>query len=93
MSPGCGVGSSRYLTQTSHIDCDCLCWLDVLGLEDHPDGDQEVPYEEFKEQLHHDSAGWYETDLLWKSEHPPLQHNREMSIACSSELLRKLNKT
>ena len=56
MSPECGVESSGYLTQTSHSDYHRLRRIDALGLMDGLDGEQEVVYEEFKEQLQRDSA-------------------------------------
>lgn len=60
------------LTQTSIVDYEELCKLDVLGLADTPTGDQSVVYEEFKEQLHRSEEEWCETGLPWKGNHPPL---------------------
>ena len=51
MTPRFGVESSMYSTQTSHSDVDCLCQLNIIGLEDCQDGHQEIVDEEFKEQL------------------------------------------
>ena len=52
VSPGQGVDLSQmFLTQTSSVDYEELCRMDVLGLADTPVGDQEAVYEEFKEQL------------------------------------------
>ena len=39
------------LTQTNQLDCERLCRIDVLGLEDAPEHDQQIVYNEFKEQL------------------------------------------
>ena len=64
-----------FLTQTSAIDYEELCKLDVLGLKDNPSGDQEIVYKEFKEQLTRSSEGWYELSLPWKGNHPPLPNN------------------
>ena len=55
--------SNMLLTQTSQVDNEKLCRLDVLGLEDTPINDQGHVYEEFKEQLTLDQAAWYETTL------------------------------
>lgn len=55
--------STLFFTQTSSVDYDCLCRLDVLGLADSSVGDQQEVYVEFKEQLHRDPAGWYETGV------------------------------
>lgn len=77
-----------FLTQTSPVDYEALCRLDVLGLEDRPVGDQCLVYEEFKEQLERSREGWYETSLLWKDNHPPLPNNKYESL----NLVRKLEK-
>lgn len=39
------------LTQTSHVDYEELCRLNVLGLSDTPPNDQSSVYAEFKEHL------------------------------------------
>ena len=62
MSPGAEVDRKAvFLTQTSHVDYEQLCRLDVLGLKDSTEHDQSVVHEEFKEQLKRSSEGWYET--------------------------------
>ena len=38
--------------------------MHVLGLEDCPDGNQNLVYEEFKEQLVRSPEGWYVSGLL-----------------------------
>ena len=90
MSPGYEMENSLYLTQSSHEDYDRLCSLNVLGLEDNPQGDQEAVYREFKEQLKRSTEGWYETGLMWKVGHPPLNNNKAASLARLSNLLSKL---
>ena len=86
-SPGKEIDTtSMLLTQTSRVDYEELCKLDVLGLADSPLGDQGVVYEEFKEQLRRSKKGWYETGLPWKGNHPTLPNNKEGS------LVRKLEK-
>ena len=81
MSPGVESDSNKMLlTQTSAADYENLCWLDVLGLEDLPENDQDIVYTEFKEQLRRDPAGWYETGLPWKGNHPPLPSNKQGSV-------------
>ena len=72
-SPGKEIDTaSMLLTQTSRVDYEDLCKLDVLGLADSPSGDQSVVYDEFKEQLRRSEEGWYETGLPWKGNHTPL---------------------
>lgn len=36
--------------------------------------------------------GWYETGLLWKAGHPPLPNNRNGSLCCLANLVKKLEK-
>ena len=83
---------NMFLTQTSAIDYQELCKLDVLGLEDKPSGDQETVYEEFKQQLTRSSEGWYETSLPWKGNHPPLPNNRTGSLKHLENLVRRLER-
>ena len=80
------------LTQTSRVDYEDLCKLDVLGLADSPSGDQSVVYDEFKEQLRRSEEGWYETGLPWKGNHSPLPNNKEGSLRRLASLVRKLEK-
>ena len=57
-SPGKEIDtSSMLLTQTSRVDYEDLCKLDVLGLANSPSGDQSVVYDEFKEQLRRSEEG------------------------------------
>ena len=52
MSPGSEFDQQTMLfTQTSHVDYKELCRLDVLGLRDSMEHDQQVVHSEFKEQL------------------------------------------
>ena len=66
--------------------------MHVLGLEDCPDGNQNLVYVEFKEQLVWSPKGWYVADLLWKGSHPPLPHNKHGSLKRLDNLVRKLEK-
>ena len=76
MSPGKEADLSKLLlTQTSRVEYEDLCQLDVLGLKDPAVGDQEQVYNEFKEQLQRSSEGWYQTALPCKGNHPPLPSN------------------
>ena len=71
---------------------EALCRLDVLDLQDHPVGDQDPVFQEFKEQLTRNPEGWYETGLLWKGNHPPLPDNKHGSLKRQGNLVRKLEK-
>ena len=50
--------SKMLLTQTSNTDYEDLCRLDILGLEDTPEHDQQTVHAEFREQLIRDPEGW-----------------------------------
>ena len=64
MSPGQEFDrNSMILTQTSQVQYEELCRLDVLGLADNALNDQQAVYSEFKEQLVRSEKGWYETGL------------------------------
>ncbi len=68
--------------------------LDVLGLADSPSRDQDVVYQEFREQLTRNrDEGWYETALPWKGDHPPLPSYRNGSLRRLHTQVRKLRKT
>jgi hypothetical protein len=65
----------------------------VLGLEDSPPGDQGEVYKDFREQLimtRHPVEGWYETNLTWKGNHPPLPSNRSGSLTRMKSQINKL---
>ena len=81
MSPGSEPDlTNMFMTKTSAVDYEALCRLDVLGLQDQPVGDQDLVYEEFKDQLVRNPEGWYETGLLWKGNHSPLPDNQHGSL-------------
>ena len=93
MSAGGEVDFSNvYLTKSSAADYEELCSLDVLGLKDHLEQDQQFVYKEFQEQLTQSDDGWYETGLLWKPGHEPLPSNERNSLGRLSGLLKKLRR-
>ena len=81
MSP-CNEFENRtvLLTQTSQVEYEQLCRLDVLGLEDSKDHDENIVHAEFEEQLQRSPEGWYETGLPWRSNHPELPSNKIGSL-------------
>ena len=92
-SPGKEIDTtSMFLTQTSRVDYEDLCKLDVLRLADSPSGDQSVVYDEFKEQLRRSEEGWYDTGLPWKGNHAPLPNNKDGSLGRLASPVRKLEK-
>ena len=50
-------------TQSTSNDYEQLCALDVLGLVDANENDQQAVYNEFKETLERNEAGWYQAGL------------------------------
>lgn len=91
LSPGTEFDKTKMLlTQTSQLDFDKLCRLDVLGLTDSAETDQLPVYEEFQEQLGRSPEGWYETGLPWKSNHPPLPANEMGSRRRLENLIKRL---
>ena len=78
------------LTQTSHVDYEELCRLDVLGLSDTPPNDQSSVYAEFKEQLVRHEEGWYEISLPWRGNNPVLPNNKDGSLRRLASLNKKL---
>ena len=93
MSPGAEFDRKAvFLTQTSHVDYEELCRLDVLGLQDSTEHDQSVVHEEFKEQFKRSPEEWYETGLPWRSNHPYLPSNEAGSLHCLESLIRRLKR-
>ena len=92
MSPGREDVSPMLLTQSALTDYEQLCALDVLGLADTHEDDQQAVYEELKEQLERNPAGWYETKLPWKGNHPTLPTNEAGSKRWLDQLIHKLER-
>ncbi|XP_048585435.1 uncharacterized protein LOC116605101 [Nematostella vectensis] len=78
--------------QTTQVDYEELCKLDILGLEDTPTNSQDTVYQEFKEQLARDENGCYITGLPWKGDHPPLPSNKAGSLQRLASLTKKLER-
>ena len=94
LSPGEEFDTTHMLlTQTSQVDYEELCKLDVLGLSDTLQHDQGEVYREFREQLSRSEMGWYEAALPWKGNHPPLPSNEHGSLRRLESLKQKLKRT
>ena len=78
-------------TQTSRADFEDLFRLDILDLADTPEN-QDTVYEDFKERLERDSAGWYETNLPSKPNHPDLPTNETGSKRRLDNLVKRLKR-
>ena len=93
MSPGIDFDRGTMLmTQTSQSDFENLCRLDVLGLADSMENDQNVVYDDFKERLVRNSSGYYEVNLPWKANHPKISTNEVGSRRRLASLVRKLTR-
>ena len=66
-----------FMTQTSSLDYETLCRLDVLGIADSASGDEDEVYSEFKEQLKRDEEGWYEAGFRGKGTTHPSQATKQ----------------
>ena len=87
LSPGVEFDRKKMmLTQTSQVDFDQLCRLDVLGLADSSENDQSSVHTEFREQLEKNPRGW----LPWKPNHPPLPTNEMGSRRRLENLVKRL---
>ena len=93
MSPGAELDKGTMLfTQTSRADFRDLSRLDILGLADTPEN-QETVYEDLKERLERNSAGWYETNLSWKPNHPDLPTIEAESKRRLDNLVKRLKRS
>ena len=78
--------------KTSVHDYENLCNLDVLGVKvEHTKRDGQI-YDKFQKQLGRSDEGWYETNLIWKEKHPPLNNNKSGSLGRLNNLLRNLSR-
>ena len=93
MSPGADFDKTTVMmTQTSQSDYENLCRLDVLGIADSGENDQEMVYQDFKEQLGRSPDGWYEANLPWKLHHALLATNEKGSRRRLEQLVKKLRR-
>ena len=91
LSPGKENASTNILfTKTSLHDYENLCSLDCLGIEEKHEKNNEFIYGEFRKQLGRDSLGNYETNLIWKENHPPLRSNEVNSLGRLHSLTKNL---
>lgn len=84
--------NSMFCVQPASNDYEKLYGMDVLGLEDTPNGDQSVFYAEFREQLSHSPDGWHEARLLWKADHPTLPSKKSGRLKRLGSLVQRLKK-
>lgn len=84
---------SPKLAQTVSNDYEQLYWMDILGLEDKPNGDESVFFQELLEKLSRSPEGWNETGLPWKGDPPLLPSNESGSLKRLVSLVQRLKKT
>ena len=61
-----------------------------MGIEEKHEKNNEFVYGEFRKQLGRDSLGNYETNLIWKENHPPLRSNEVNSLGRLHSLTKNL---
>ena len=79
MSPGKEREGPILLTQSTTLEYEQLCALDVLGLGNRNENDQKTVHYEFEDHLSRDQAGWYETTLPWKGN---LEAGEKRTVLC-----------
>ena len=93
ISPGQETSVTKILlSKTSIHNYENLCNLDVLGVKDKLSNRDGKIYDKFQTQLGCSDEGWYETNLIWKEKHPPLNNNKSGSLGRLNNLLRNLSR-
>ena len=88
MSPGNEINlNDLMLSRTSIDDYEKLCNLDVLGVQDVQESDEDIVHNNFKQQLRQSTEGWYKIKLLWKNNKENLSNNKVMSLGRLQNLL------
>ena len=72
MQPRLGLPGDSIVELTLQLRYEKLCGLDCLGIEERRDHSNYI-YEEFQRELAHGSGGFFETNLIWKDNNPPLK--------------------
>ena len=87
------TSTNIFFTKTSLHDCEKLCSLDCFGIEEKHQKNNEFVYGEFRKQIGQDSFGNYETNLIWKENHPPLRSNEVNSLDRLHSLTKNLSQS
>ena len=94
LSPGKeNTSTNIFFTKTSLHDCEKLYSLDCFGIEEKHQKNNEFVYGEFRKQIGQDSFGNYETNLIWKENHPPLRSNEVNSLDRLHSLTKNLSQS
>ena len=93
ISPGQETSVAKMLfSKTSVHNYENLCNLDVLGVKNEHKNTDEKICDEFQKQLGRSDEGWYETDLIWKEKHLPLNNNKSGSLGRLNNLFRNFSR-
>ena len=76
-------------SKTSFHDYEKICSLDCLSTEERRD-DSNYIYTEFQKQLGRGSGRFYETNLIWRDNHPPFKNNKYNSLGRLSSLMKNV---
>ena len=88
---GVRINSNQsYFTKTTNEDYELLYRLDVLGVEDRTEFDQEEIMKEFLENIQHQHNGRYKVRVPWIEERVPQSSNVAQSRARLKNLLSKM---
>ena len=94
LSPGKeNTSTNIFFTKTSLHDREKLYSLDCFGIEEKHQKNNEFVYGEFRKQIGQDSFGNYETNLIWKENHPPLRSNEVNSLDRLHSLTKNLSQS
>ena len=64
-----------------------------MGVTEKQDKSDDYVYEKLREQLGRGPGEYYETNLVWKENHPPLRNNVSSSLGRLNNLIRDLNRS
>ena len=80
-----------FFLASSQGEFEQMCSQEVLGLTDKADV-QQLFHEDFKDHLQRLDDGTYSTRLPWKSDHPPLPSNKQLTIGRLRSTTQKLER-
>ena len=84
-----GDSDHNYFTRTTSDEYEGLYQLDVIGVEDRKEFDQDEVKNEFLENVSRKQTGRYVVKILWTQDRIPQQTNQAQSTVRLSSLLRR----
>ena len=85
-----GESTLNYFTQTTSEDYEQLYRLDVLGVEDRKEFDQEEVKKEFVENIEQKEDGRYRVKIPWIEDRVPQQTNEQQSRIRLNRLMKRM---